>query len=81
MTAALLSRLGILQASMGNYGLALRYFQQRDEYPHVRPLEELGLRIAIAEYNAPAHGAGTTRSEPVLTAAQLQAIVSSPRWK
>ncbi|HEY2733504.1 MAG TPA: hypothetical protein VGI70_05945, partial [Polyangiales bacterium] len=49
LTAALLSRLGILQASMGNYGLALRYFQQRDEYPHVRPLEEFGLRIAIAQ--------------------------------
>ncbi len=49
LTATLLHRLGILQAAMGNYGLALRYLQQRDPYPHVRPLEELGLRVAIAQ--------------------------------
>jgi hypothetical protein len=49
LTATLLHRLGILQASMGNYGLALRYMQQRDAYPHVRALEELGLRVTLAQ--------------------------------
>ena len=48
LTATLLHRLGLLQASMGNHALALRYLKQRDELPHVRPLEELGLRVALA---------------------------------
>lgn len=48
LTATLLQRLGLLQASMGNHGLALRYLRQRDELPKVRPLAELALRIASA---------------------------------
>jgi tetratricopeptide (TPR) repeat protein len=48
LTATLLHRLGLLQASLGNHGMALRYLRQRDELPHVRPLEELGLRVATA---------------------------------
>jgi hypothetical protein len=47
LTAALLHRLGLLQASLGSYGSALDYLLRRDELPHVRPLEELGLRVAI----------------------------------
>jgi hypothetical protein len=49
LRATLLHRLGLLQASLGNHGVALRYLQQRDELPHVRPLEELGLRLATAK--------------------------------
>jgi hypothetical protein len=49
LTAALLQRLGILQASFGNYGLALRYLQQRAQYPQVRPKQDLGLRLALAQ--------------------------------
>jgi hypothetical protein len=48
LTATLLHRLGLLQASLGNHGAALRYLRQRDELPHVRREEELGLRLAIA---------------------------------
>jgi cellulose synthase operon protein C len=48
LTATLLHRLGLLQASLGNHGAALRYLRRRDELPHVRPDEELGLRVAIA---------------------------------
>jgi hypothetical protein len=48
LTAALLDRLGLLQASLGNHGAALRYLQRRDELPHVRPEEELGVRVSIA---------------------------------
>jgi hypothetical protein len=49
LSAALLQRLGLLQASLGNHGAALRYFQRREELPQVRPLAELGLRVASAE--------------------------------
>lgn len=49
LTATLLQRLGILQASFGNYGLALRYLKERAQYPQVRPQQELGLRIAVAQ--------------------------------
>jgi cellulose synthase operon protein C len=48
LTATLLHRLGLLQASLGNHGAALRYLRRRDELPHPRPAEELGLRVAIA---------------------------------
>jgi hypothetical protein len=48
LTATLLHRLGLLQASLGNHGAALRYLRQRDELPHVRHEEELGLRLATA---------------------------------
>jgi hypothetical protein len=48
LTATLLHRLGLLQASLGNHGAALRYLLRRDELPHPRPLEELGLRVATA---------------------------------
>jgi hypothetical protein len=48
LTATLLHRLGLLQASLGNHGAALRYLRQRDELPHVRQEEELGLRLALA---------------------------------
>jgi WD40 repeat protein len=49
LTASLLHRLGLLQASLGNYGSALGYLLRRDEMPHIRPLEELGLRVGIAQ--------------------------------
>jgi hypothetical protein len=39
----------LLQASLGSYGSALRYLQRREELPHIRPLEELDLRVAIAQ--------------------------------
>jgi WD40 repeat protein len=48
LTATLLHRLGLLQAALGNHGAALRYLQRRDELPHVRADEELGLRVALA---------------------------------
>ncbi|HTV20091.1 MAG TPA: hypothetical protein VMG12_15515 [Polyangiaceae bacterium] len=48
LTASLLHRLGLLQASLGNHGAALRYLRQRDQLPHVRRDEELGLAVAIA---------------------------------
>jgi hypothetical protein len=48
LTAALLGRLGLLQASLGNHGAALRYLRSRDELPHVRADEELALRVSIA---------------------------------
>jgi cellulose synthase operon protein C len=48
LTATLLHRLGLLQASLGNHGAALRHLRRRDQLPHVRPEEELGLRVAIA---------------------------------
>jgi len=48
LTAALLHRLGLLQASLGNHGAALRYLRRRQELPQVRPEETLGLRVAIA---------------------------------
>lgn len=48
LTATLLHRLGLLQASLGNHGAALRYLRRRDELPHVRQEEELGLRVALA---------------------------------
>ena len=40
-----------------------------------------GLRIVIMEFNAPAQGVAATRTDPVLTVAQLKAIVTSPDWK
>ncbi|HWO07871.1 MAG TPA: hypothetical protein VNN80_00285, partial [Polyangiaceae bacterium] len=48
LTATLLHRLGLLQASLGNHGAALRYLRRRDELPHVRADEALGLRLALA---------------------------------
>ena len=40
-----------------------------------------GLRIVIMEFNAPAQGVAATRTDPVLTIAQLKAIVTSSDWK
>ncbi|WP_042398385.1 hypothetical protein [Streptacidiphilus carbonis] len=40
-----------------------------------------GLRIVAMEFNSPAQGSAADRATPVLTMAQLQAIVSSPAWK
>jgi hypothetical protein len=61
LTATLLFRLGLLQASLGNHGQALRYLIERDQLPHVRPLEELGLAIAIA--NSAWHAGDTERAK------------------
>lgn len=72
LTAALLHRLGLLQASLGSYGSALRYLQRREELPHVRPLEELDLRIAIAQSAWHRDDAGLA-IEQLLTATQLVA--------
>jgi cellulose synthase operon protein C len=49
LSASLLHRLGLLQASLGNHAAALRYLLRRTELPMVRPLAELGLRVAIAQ--------------------------------
>ena len=70
LTAALLHRLGLLQASLGNYGLALRHLRKREELPHVRPLEELELRLAIAEC-ARHVGDGKLARDQMQAAAQL----------
>ncbi|HEU4577219.1 MAG TPA: hypothetical protein VFS67_03120, partial [Polyangiaceae bacterium] len=70
LTATLLHRLGLLQASLGNYGLALRHLQKRDELPHVRLLEELELRLAIAEC-ARHVGDGKLARDQMQLAAQL----------
>jgi hypothetical protein len=70
LSAALLHRLGLLQASLGNYGLALRHLRKRDELPHVRPLEELELRLAIAEC-ARHVGDGKLARDQMQAAAQL----------
>jgi hypothetical protein len=40
-----------------------------------------GLRIVIMEFNAPAQNVAATRTDPVLTIAQLRAIVTSTDWK
>ena len=40
-----------------------------------------GLRILIMEFNAPAQNTAAIRTDPVLTMAQLKAIVTSPEWK
>ena len=39
-----------------------------------------GLRIVIMEFNAPAQNVAATRTDPVLTIAQLTAIVTSTDW-
>jgi cellulose synthase operon protein C len=70
LTATLLFRLGLLQASLGNHGVALRYLQKRDELPHIRPLEGLGLRLAIAE-SARHMGDGPLARQQMLAAAKL----------
>jgi hypothetical protein len=70
LTATLLHRLGLLQASLGNHGAALRYLQRRDELPHVRAEEELGLRVAIAR-SAWHSGDNTLAKRQMLAAAEL----------
>ncbi len=46
--AALQQQLGLLQASLGNHRIALRYYDERDRLPDVRPEGELNLRMARA---------------------------------
>jgi hypothetical protein len=70
LTATLLHRLGLLQASLGNHGAALRYLRRRDELPHVRKDEELGLRVAIAR-SAWHSGDNELAKEQMLAAAEL----------
>ena len=40
-----------------------------------------GLRIVVMEFNAPGQNVAATRADPVLTMAQLKAVVTSPVWK
>ena len=61
---------GCLQASLGNHGAALRYLRRRDELPHVRKDEELGLRVAIAR-SAWHSGDNELAKEQMLAAAEL----------
>ncbi len=68
LTAALLHRLGLLQASLGSYGSALDYLLRRDELPHVRPLEELGLRVAIGR-------SAWHRADPLLAKRHLSSAI------
>lgn len=75
LTATLLHRLGLLQASMGNHGLALRYFRQRDDLPHVRPRATLGLHVATAR-SAWHTGENTLARDRLRTA---EALVGSER--
>jgi hypothetical protein len=69
LTASLLHRLGLLQASLGNHGAALRYLQRRDELPHVRADEELGLRVALAR-------SAWHTGDPELARDQMQAAMA-----
>jgi len=78
LTAALLHRIGLLQAELGNHGVALRYLEQRDELPHVRPLEELGLRLTTA-WSARQMGDGALAKVQMLAAADLLASQPSLR--
>ncbi|MET0387610.1 MAG: hypothetical protein ABW321_16695, partial [Polyangiales bacterium] len=75
LTASLLHRLGILQASMGNHALAMRYLKQRDQYPHIRPREELSLRATLAQSAWHAGEPGLARDQ--MRAAQ-QLIAAKP---
>ena len=70
LSATLLYRLGLVQSALGNYGTALRYLHQRDELPHVRPLEELGLRLLTAK-SARHMGDGALSREQMQAAADL----------
>ncbi|HVZ34695.1 MAG TPA: hypothetical protein VG963_19840, partial [Polyangiaceae bacterium] len=70
LTATLLHRLGLLQASLGSHGPALRYLEQREQLPSVRPLEELGLHVAIAE-SAWHMGDGSRAKDEMLRALAL----------
>ncbi len=44
-------------------------------------LQPDGLRVVVMEFNSTAQGTAATRPLPVLTLAQLRAIVTSPLWK
>jgi hypothetical protein len=81
LSAALLHRLGLLQASLGNHGLALRYLERRDELPHVRPIAELGLRVARARSAWHAGDAGLARAQMSAASRLLEAQPSSARFR
>jgi hypothetical protein len=72
LTAALLHRMGLLNAALGNHGAALRHFQERDQLPHIRPLEELGLRLSTAA-SARHMGEGELAKTQMLAASELLA--------
>jgi hypothetical protein len=78
LTATLLERLGLLHAALGNHGAALRHLQKRDELPHIRPLEELGLRLATAT-SARHMGEGELAKSQMLAASELLAAQPSLR--
>ncbi len=44
-------------------------------------LQPDGLRVVVMEFNSTAQGTAATRPLPVLTLAQLRAIVTSPLWR
>jgi hypothetical protein len=76
LTATLLHRLGLLNAAIGNHGAALRHFEERDQLPHIRPLEELGLRLATAA-SARHMGDGELAKTQMLAASELLAAQPS----
>ncbi len=81
LSAALLQRLGLLQASLGNHGVALRHFERRDELPEVRPLAELGLRVARARSAWHSGDAALSRSQMSAAARLLEAQPSAARFQ
>lgn len=81
LSAALLQRLGLLQASLGNHGASLRYFARRDELPHVRPLAELGLRVATARSAWHAGDAALAQAQMVSATRLLDASPGERRFQ
>lgn len=79
-TAAILHRLGLLQASLGNHGAALRYLLRRAELPHVRPLEELGLNVAIAQSAWHQGDAALARARMLRAAEQVEEAPELARY-
>ncbi len=70
LRASLLSRLGVLQAALGNHGPALSYLMEREQLPQTRPVAELGLRVAIAR-SAWHTGAAEIASQQMARAQEL----------
>ena len=81
LSAALLHRLGLLQASLGNHGAALRYLQSRDELPHVRGEEELGLRVAMARSAWHSGDAALARDQMQRAATLIEQTPSLARYR
>ncbi|MET0340632.1 MAG: hypothetical protein ABW252_06500 [Polyangiales bacterium] len=81
LRARLLHRLGILQASLGNHALALRYLRQRDELPHIDPREELSVRIGASRSAWHTGDAALARDQALRAAEILAADASLARYE